>query len=603
MDTKDFKRLEKMYSPRYLPGLDGLRAFAVIGIIIYHLNAQWLSGGFLGVDTFFVISGYLITSLLISEYYRTQKIDLLEFWKRRLKRLIPAVLFLICVVLTFTLIFKPELIIQMKRDAIAAIFYVSNWWYISQNVDYFNQFAIEPLKHLWSLAIEEQFYLLFPLVITFLLHRFKPRNIIQTLFIVSLISLGLMIVIHFITGDNSRVYFGTDTRLQTLLLGCILAFIWPPFALKKDISRKIVVSLDIIGISGFAVLMTLFFIVGDQDQWIYNGGFYIISFATLFIIAIAVHPSSLFAKFLSMKPLLIIGKRSYSLYLWHYPIIVFVNSYYVQGQIPVYVYIIEILLTALMAEISYRFIETPIRKKGFKAFAFLPKKKGQFARTVLVILLLVPSIVVLSGQFDALGKQHEAEKKEKKTEFKTTKKKVVKKDKQEDKQTANSKEDIKKSSPLLIGDSVMVDIGNVFTKKIPNAQIDGKVGRQLVDATPIVKSQYKDYAKKGQKVVVELGTNGAFTKDQLNELLDSFGKADIYLVSIRVPRDYEGRINKLIYEAAEKRSNVHLVDWYKASAGHPEYFAYDGIHLEYAGSKALTDLIVKTMETHATNKK
>lgn len=146
---------------------------------------------------------------------------------------------LICVVLTFTLIFKPELIIQMKRDAIAAIFYVSNWWYISQNVDYFNQFAIEPLKHLWSLAIEEQFYLLFPLVITFLLHRFKPRNIIQTLFIVSLISLGLMIVIHFITGDNSRVYFGTDTRLQTLLLGCILAFIWPPFALKKIFLKRL----------------------------------------------------------------------------------------------------------------------------------------------------------------------------------------------------------------------------------------------------------------------------------------------------------------------------------------------------------------------------
>lgn len=139
---------------------------------------------------------------------------------------------------------------------------------------------------------------------------------------------------------------------------------------EKDISKKIVVSLDIIGISGFAVLMTLFFIVGDQDQWIYNGGFYIISFATLFIIAIAVHPSSLFAKFLSMKPLLIIGKRSYSLYLWHYPIIVFVNSYYVQGQIPVYVYIIEILLTALMAEISYRFIETPIRKKDLKLCIF-----------------------------------------------------------------------------------------------------------------------------------------------------------------------------------------------------------------------------------------
>ena len=209
----------------------------------------------------------------------------------------------------------------MKRDAIAAIFYVSNWWYISQNVDYFNQFAIEPLKHLWSLAIEEQFYLLFPLVITFLLHRFKPRNIIQTLFIVSLISLGLMIVIHFITGDNSRVYFGTDTRLQTLLLGCILAFIWPPFALKKIFlkdCRIIRYYRDIwfCGSNDFVLYSW------RPRSWIYNGGFYIISFATLFIIAIAVHPSSLFAKFLSMKPLLIIGKRSYSLYLWHYPIIV-----------------------------------------------------------------------------------------------------------------------------------------------------------------------------------------------------------------------------------------------------------------------------------------
>ncbi|MGV1143797.1 acyltransferase family protein [Staphylococcus aureus] len=184
-----------------------LRAFAVIGIIIYHLNAQWLSGGFLGVDTFFVISGYLITSLLISEDYRTQKIHLLEFWKRRLKRLIPAVLFLICVVLTFTLIFKPELIIQMKTRCYCSYILCFKLVVHSTNVDYFNQFAIERLKHLWSLAIKEQFYLLFPLVITFLLHRFKSVTLYQTLFIVSLISLTLTIVIHFITGDNSMCVF------------------------------------------------------------------------------------------------------------------------------------------------------------------------------------------------------------------------------------------------------------------------------------------------------------------------------------------------------------------------------------------------------------
>lgn len=148
MEGNEYKRLDKFHKPHYLPGLDGLRALAVLGIIIYHLNSKWLSGGFLGVDTFFVISGYLITSLLLVEFYRDKSIDLINFWLRRIKRLIPAVFFLVAVVLIFTLLFKPELIISIKHDAIAAIFYVSNWWYIYQDVDYFNQFAVAPLRHL-----------------------------------------------------------------------------------------------------------------------------------------------------------------------------------------------------------------------------------------------------------------------------------------------------------------------------------------------------------------------------------------------------------------------------------------------------------------------
>ncbi|EHS04530.1 acyltransferase domain protein [Staphylococcus lugdunensis VCU139] len=176
MLKKDLRRIDRNYKLRYMPGLDGLRAIAVLGIIIYHLNPQWLSGGFLGVDTFFVISGYLITSLLIIEYYRTGTIDLRAFWIRRIKRLIPAVYFMVSAVLVFILLFKPDLIIEIKKDAIAAFLYVSNWWYISQNVDYFNQFAIAPLKHLWSLAIEEQFYVFYPIVVFFLFKRFKPQK-------------------------------------------------------------------------------------------------------------------------------------------------------------------------------------------------------------------------------------------------------------------------------------------------------------------------------------------------------------------------------------------------------------------------------------------
>ncbi|MBC8781660.1 acyltransferase family protein [Staphylococcus capitis] len=596
MDKENFKRLDKAYKPHYLPGLDGLRAIAVIGIIIYHLNTKWLSGGFLGVDTFFVISGYLITSLLISEYYRNNSIDLVNFWIRRIKRLIPAVLFLIAVVLIFTLFFKPDLIISIKHDAIAACFYVSNWWYIFQDVDYFNQFSVAPLKHLWSLAIEEQFYLFYPIILLGLLKFFKKKTITLILIVVSLLSLLAMIVIHMWTGNNSRVYFGTDTRLQTLLLGCILAFVWPPFSFKKDISKKAKSGISLVGLVGIIVLIYLFITISDQDKWIYSGGFYAISFLTLFVIASVVHPSSLIKKILSFSLFIYIGKRSYSLYLWHYPIIVFMNSYYVQGQIPWYVYICEIILMFIMAEVSYQFIETPFRKKGFKAFTILPTKFGKFTRTLVVILLLIPSFFVIFGSFDSLGKKHEEQQASKQKSF-TTNNKPKPAETNDDQQNNDKKEfNVKKASPLLLGDSVMVDIGEVFSKKVPNANVDGKVGRQLIEGKDIVNQKYQDYTKKGQNVVVELGTNGEFTKDQLNDLIKSLGDADVYLITVRVPRDYEQNNNKLMEEAAKKHKNVHLVDWYNASGGHQDYFAYDGIHLEYSGDKALSDEIIKKMK-------
>ncbi|MCH8651102.1 acyltransferase family protein [Staphylococcus lugdunensis] len=594
MLKKDLRRIDRNYKLRYMPGLDGLRAIAVLGIIIYHLNPQWLSGGFLGVDTFFVISGYLITSLLIIEYYRTGTIDLRAFWIRRIKRLIPAVYFMVSAVLVFILLFKPDLIIEIKKDAIASFLYVSNWWYISQNVDYFNQFAIAPLKHLWSLAIEEQFYVFYPIVVFFLFKRFKPQKITLILWIVSLLSLVTMAIIFGVTGDSSRVYFGTDTRLQTLLLGCILAFVWNPFGLKKTKYKMSYLGINLSGIIAFILLVSFFFIISDQDKWIYQGGFYLISAMTLFIIASAVHPSSILAKLLSFKLFTYIGKRSYSLYLWHFPIIVLMNSYYVQGQIPAYVYIIEVILMFVMAEFSYQFIENPIRKKGFKAFTFNPKHVKRIIRTVLILVFLIPTLIAFTGVFDSLGKEHEAKQHSKKTSFNTNHKKQPKP--QPDQNKGQTKFNIKKSSPLLLGDSVMVDIGEVFADKVPNANIDGKVGRQLIEAAPLAKGKYQQYNKKGQIVVLELGTNGEFTKDQLKELVDAFGQADIYLVNTRVPRDYQQNNNKLMKDITKNKKNVHLVDWYSASAGHQEYFAYDGIHLEYSGCKALSNEIIKTIE-------
>lgn len=589
---------------RYMPGLDGLRAIAVLGIIIYHLNKQWLTGGFLGVDTFFVISGYLITSLLLKEYDDTGIIKLKSFWIRRLKRLLPAVIVLLMVVGTATLLLKSDNIIRVKHDIIAAIFYVSNWWYIAKDVNYFEQFSFMPLKHLWSLAIEEQFYIFFPVILVTLLLTIKKRYKIGFIFWgVSIISLGLMMFIYSINGDHSRVYFGTDTRLQTLLLGVILAFLWPPFKLKNDSPKVVKYVIDSIGSLSFIVLILLFFIINDETNWIYDGGFYLISILTLFIIASVVHPSTWIAKIFSNPVLVFIGKRSYSLYLWHFAVISFVHSYYVDGQIPVYVYFIDISLTIIFAELSYRFIETPFRKEGIKALNWRPSYIPQFIRMAIVVTLLIPFMLILVGAFNKYGKDIIGEKA---NSFDTTIEDnylmriapidnihidgLVSEKKKESSDVYNN------IKPLLIGDSVMVDIGESFKSSVPKSRIDGKVGRQLYQTLPLVKANYSQYKKSSDQVVLELGTNGDFTVKQLDDLLNQFGKAKIYLVNTRVPRIYEANVNRLLADAAKRKSNVTLIDWNKRSQGHSEYFAPDGVHLEYKGVLALKDEILKALK-------
>ncbi len=552
----------------------------------------------------FVISGYLITSLLLKEYDDTGIIKLKSFWIRRLKRLLPAVIVLLMVVGTATLLLKSDNIIRVKHDIIAAIFYVSNWWYIAKDVNYFEQFSFMPLKHLWSLAIEEQFYIFFPVILVTLLLTIKKRYKIGFIFWgVSIISLGLMMFIYSINGDHSRVYFGTDTRLQTLLLGVILAFLWPPFKLKNDPPKVVKYVIDSIGSLSFIVLILLFFIINDETNWIYDGGFYLISILTLFIIASVVHPSTWIAKIFSNPVLVFIGKRSYSLYLWHFAVISFVHSYYVDGQIPVYVYFIDISLTIIFAELSYRFIETPFRKEGIKALNWRPSYIPQFIRMAIVVTLLIPFMLILVGAFNKYGKDIIGEKA---NSFDTTIEDnylmriapidnihidgLVSEKKKESSDVYNN------IKPLLIGDSVMVDIGESFKSSVPKSRIDGKVGRQLYQTLPLVKANYSQYKKSSDQVVLELGTNGDFTVKQLDDLLNQFGKAKIYLVNTRVPRIYEANVNRLLADAAKRKSNVTLIDWNKRSQGHSEYFAPDGVHLEYKGVLALKDEILKALK-------
>lgn len=605
------QRDRKPINPRYMPGLDGVRAVAVIAIIIYHLNPQWLSGGFLGVDTFFVISGYLITSLLLTEYHNTGKIELMSFWLRRVKRLIPAVLFLVMGVIVLSLIFMPTEIQKVRADSIVAIFYVSNWWYIMQNVDYFEQFAVQPLKHLWSLAIEEQFYLVFPIVLLSLLSFIRRLKSIRIIFLILLVISMIAMMVLYVPNENvARVYFGTDTRIQTLLMGVLLALVWPPFQLKAKVNRQMRTMIDTAGVVGLAILFICFKFVSETNSILYYGGFFLISTVTLLVIASSVHPSGYFAKFLGNKVFTFIGSRSYSLYLWHYPIIVLIHHQFVQGQIPPLVYVVEILLMVLMAEFSYKFIEQPFRKEGFNIFAFNHLKNWRsqkVLRTWLVIILLIPTLLVMVGGFNRFAQKNSTRVTEVNTEEidkLITQPLPLPQLKIDGFVVKGNKQKYASWKPLLIGDSVMVDIGDDFRSFVPKADINGKVGRQLVEATSLAKRQYQSYRDKNDIVVLELGTNGDFTEEQLNSLLEQFGEADIYLVNTRVPRSYESHVNQVLAKAAKKRANVTLVDWYSRSENHTEYFAPDGIHLQPPGVRALTNSIIQAIEkNHGTKKK
>lgn len=596
MDMKNDNKIYKN-NARYLEGLDGLRAIAVIAIIVYHLNSKWLPGGFLGVDTFFVISGYLITSLLLHEYHTKGHIDLKSFWLRRFKRLIPAVFFMLTVVLTYALFFETEMIQRVKEDAIAAFVYVSNWWYIFQDVSYFDSAESQPLLHLWSLAIEEQFYLIWPVILLLLLTKVKDmKKVFGITLLISLISLVIMIFLAEPMQDNSRVYFGTDTRLQTLLLGVMLAYIWPPFKLKSAIDVDVKRWIDGIGIGALLILIVFFFTVGSSDNWIYFGGLYVISGVTLLLIASSVHPSTMLPKLLGTPIFLWIGTRSYSLYLWHYPIIVFINRHYIEGQIPWYIMICEVLLTLICAEISYRYIESPLRKEGLKALWPINKDHVQRAiRTITIAVLLVISGVILTGIFD----HHQVDLSEgRATEFvaggtndeEEDPEKMVTVD--EEGEAVN----LANAEPLLIGDSLTVDIGEYMVENIPNITVDGAIGRQLTDTVELSQDKYGEYASKEDIVIFQLGTNGDFTDESLDELIASFEDADIYFVNTRVPRDWEGNVNEHINQVEEKYDNVTLIDWHSYSEGHTEYFAPDGVHLLPKGVEALGDLIIDTIE-------
>ena len=630
---------------RYIPALDGLRTLAVVAVVLYHLNLTWAQGGLLGVTIFFVLSGYLITRLLINEIAKTGRIDLKSFWIRRIRRLFPAVVTVVVVTCALCTVFNHVMLTKMRPDILPSLLFFNNWWQILHNVSYFNALGDpSPLTHFWSLAIEEQFYLIWPplLLAMVSMHMSKPntRRVVLGLAAVSAVA---MMVLYNPATDPSRVYYGTDTRVFSLLLGAWMAFIpdrdLAPARLvrhlgldrlagadKHDKSKSNTAeaattkpselarfwsspaSIDLLGVVGLVGLAAMVALTNGYTAFQYRGGTLLCSILTLMVIAACVQPQGMVARALAAKPLVWIGKRSYSIYLWHYPLLLLMNPVANINDTPWWHYILQVLLVVAAAECSYRFIETPFRKGAFGRTvselrdgtatpagwvrAHIPTCAA--CAVVLVValggLVFVPDTSALSGEgAEILNKE-------------------AKNAKPQDQQAADDTDKDDDGFPdgaydlLMIGDSVSLRAVDAFDGVFPHSHIDAEKGRQF----DVGRETFEGYIQQnlaGRIVVFALGTNGLVTDDQIDAIMaDAGSKRIVVFVNTRSPQPWVGPTNQAIANAATRYKNVRVIDWYGYSANRNDLFDGDGTHLSTAGVteylKLIHDAVKKDLPVH-----
>jgi peptidoglycan/LPS O-acetylase OafA/YrhL len=592
-----------------VPGLDGIRALAVTTVIVYHLLPGTLIGGYLGVDIFFVVSGFLITTLLLRERVATGRISLRGFWTRRARRLLPALGILVLACCSAALLVGGDVLVGLGTQVVGAVTFSSNWLFVAQGASYFDETVPELFRNLWSLAVEEQFYVVWPLLVVLVLVRI-PRWAKLTMIGAIAVASAVWMGVSYSAVDPTRVYYGTDSHAFGLAIGAFLGVLLlgrgvaplgeEPGGMTSRVTRW---TLGLVGPLSVAALVALSVLMSGDVDLTYRGGLALVAVLSAVAIAALLVPGSLLARALDLAPIRWVGLRSYGLYLWHWPVFVLVGSalptWPREGLESATLGGIALAITVVAAALSYRFIEQPIRRHGFRAVAravldSAPRSRRALGAAFAMVLITglagtsIAALVADPGQGEA---QVYIEAGQEAIDEAAPVTPV------EDDAIANAAADAITTGDEItaIGDSVLLAAAPAMQTAYPGIAIDASVSRSMYSAPQILQSHVAAGTLR-PVVVIALGTNGPIERSTLEEVRSIIGPGrELVVVNAQAPRGWIPGVNAELSSFALVYRNVELANWHDAIQPYLHEMARDQVHFGPIGAgifaAAVTDAV------------
>ena len=587
---------------RYIAPIDGLRALAVTAVILYHLGINWIPGGFLGVDLFFVISGYVITRLLLDSILSKGALDIREFYLARVRRLLPPVLFMLTGTTFLIAAWKPDAIHRFLSDLPYVLTGSENWHLVAVHQDYFQAIGRPPLlQHTWSLGVEIQFYILWPLILLLILKYLGKKRVAQASLVIAFIS-GLALFIYSLRVDSSstnqisHIYFGTDTHSLGLFLGAALAVSWVPANLSKNISERAQDFVDGIGVVGLLGLLCTFFFIDESNAALYRVAFPLAALFGVAIITSLVHPASRFAPLMSTRPLVWIGQRSYGIYLWHWVVFQVTRPNVDLAGANWAINAARILIVIALADISLRWIEIPIRRGVLSTWIRGLKYRTKSTRRKQKLWIISATIALLFSTSAASWAAWMEDYNRTSGGSGNSTVGVFTHNQSDSSVISNSTTNSNKKTGLWVtGDSIILGIRDKLQSHFPIELINARVGRQIGELIQVVQSDKVGLAS--STVIFDIGNNNHLTESDVRTLFDLLkNQPHMIVVNTAVPRPWRDDNNRIISAVVADYPQAHLVDWARISFGHPEYFAPDGVHLSDTGGDVYVGAILEALK-------